>query len=287
LPVVHAKFSFTMHMPLDKCGLCLKVDKLQNSHLFPAALYKRLRQSDLGSDSNPVVVTKRSSITTSRQISSKFLCEACEQRFTRNGENYVLAQCALPDGTFDLRDKLRKSSPIESMEPLSIYDVQALLGDAVEHYVYFAASIFWRASAHVWKISGQQVGSICLGERYQEEFRLYLTGEAEFPANARIFLHVSSEETPDQATVAPCTFRIEKVHRHKFYIPGLLFILFLGSDVSKRFDNLALNGSRKKIMWQCPFRRDSLFEGFHTLIKGSTPLGKLRRWKPSRQREGL
>lgn len=266
-----------MPTPIGKCGLCLKVDQLQNSHLFPAALYKRFRLPELGTDPNPVVTTKKSSITTSRQVSSYFLCKACEQRFTRNGENYVLAQSAFPDGKFELRGKLRTIGPAASTDQYFTYDVQNLLADAVEQYVYFAASILWRAAAYNWEINDQRVGQISLGARYQEEFRLYLLGEAGFPENARIFLHVSIEEPPDQTVVAPCTFRIEKAHRHKFYIPGLLFILFLGSDVSKRFDTFALNGTQHKIMWLCPFRRDSLFDGFLNLIKSSTPLGKLRR----------
>jgi len=68
--------------------------------------------------------------------------------------------------------------------------------------------------------------------------------------------------------------------RHKFGIPGVLFILFLGNDTSSRYDAWALNSTRGNYMWLCPFEDDSLFTGFGRLIKQATfarPAPKKRR----------
>ena len=265
---------------VGSCGLCLQTKELLNSHLLPAALYRQLRDPSAGSDPNPVLTTNKRSLTSSKQVSSPFLCADCELRFSVNGENYVVTQCAQRSGQFKLRELLRAASPldVDDVKGAEIYDVQPVLDGNVEQYLYFAASIFWRASAHSWKMGNKEVGRIRLGEEYQEQFRLYLLGEATFPQNARIYVHVSREtQVPLTAASVPTTFRMGKTHRHKFYIPGVLFILFLGSDVPSRFDTLALNGSKRSIMWICPWQNDSLFRGILKRIAEATPTGKLRR----------
>lgn len=267
-----------MTVPVAPCGLCLKPSKLQDSHLLSAALYKLSRDPTGGTDPNPVMVTRSKTITSSKQVSSYFLCKSCEQRFSDDGERYILAQCARPNGQFKLRELLQAASPLFNTPRFRVYDVQPLLGSKVDQYLYFAASVFWRASAHSWKMGNDPVGQISLGGQYQEQFRLYLLGKAPFPQNARIVVHVSTEAQADLlTTVYPCTTRVDGVRRHKFYIPGVLFILFLGRDVQKQFDAGALNGSQRQLMWLCPWQNDSLFVGSMDLVKTSTPSGKLRR----------
>lgn len=267
-------------LSLGTCGLCLQRKELQNSHLLPAALYKQLRDSSVGSDPNPVIVTRSKALTSSKQVSSPFLCTECELRFSVNGENYVVTQCAKRNGSFKLRKLLQYASPLcaDDVNQAAVYDVQRLLGTKVDQYLYFAASVFWRASAHTWKMGDEQVGKIRLGREYQEQFRLYLFGQAAFPQNARVCVHVSSEtQVPLAVTAVPTTFRMGKAHRHKFCIPGVLFILFLGSEASKQFDTFALNGSKQRIMWLCPWQNDSLIRGVLKRMESATPTGKLRR----------
>src|SRR5713101_3856798 len=154
--------------PLGACGLCRKQRALQDTHLFPAALYKILRDPDRPNP-NPVMVTRNHAGTTSRQVSAYFLCWDCEQRFSRNGEQYVVSQCARRD-RLPLRELLQSLNPIEVGPPwTAVYEVGAILGEHVEEYLYFAASIVWRAAARSW---GKQVRQFSLGRTYQEQFRL-------------------------------------------------------------------------------------------------------------------
>ena len=267
--------SIKLKMPDNstRCGLCMRTRELQESHLIPAAIYRLLRDAD----PNHITITIPKSFTTSKQVSAPFLCYNCEQRFSRNGENYVLSECAQPDGSFPLREKIQTLSPLQEAPSFKIYDVKALLGSNVDQYLYFAASIFWRSSAHRWKMGIESVGHISLGKKYQEQFRLYLLGESSWPQNARIHVHVSSEEQPLMQIVFPCSSRIDGVHCHKFYIPGLLFVLLLGSDVPKRPDAGSLNGGPHQVMLLCPWENDSLFRGATNVMKTSRPAGKLRR----------
>lgn len=269
-------------LSLGTCGLCLQKKELQNSHLLPAALYKQLREPSVGSDPNPVIVTRSRALTSSKQVSSPFLCADCELRFSVNGENYVVTQCAKRNGSFKLRELLQGASPlcVDDKNQTAVYDVQRLLDTKADQYLYFAASVFWRASAHSWKMGGEQVGKICLGEKYQEQFRLYLFGEAIFPQNARVYVHVSSEtQVPLTVTTVPTTFRMGSAHRHKFCIPGVLFVLFLGSKVSTTGDTFALNGSEHRVMWLYPWQNDSHVRGILQRIQAATPTGKLRKVK--------
>ena len=269
-------------LPLGMCGLCLQHKELQNSHLLPAALYKQLKDPSAGLNDNPVLVTNERAFTSSQQVSSPFLCADCELRFSVNGENFVVTQCAKRDGSFNLRKLLQTVSPLSyyNKDGFALYDVQGLLCDKVEQYLYFAASIFWRASAHTWKFGSRQVGKISLGDTYQEQFRLYLLGESTFPQNARVYVHVSSEtQVPLTVATVPTTSRMDTAHRHKFCIPGMLFILFLGSNISATHDNLALNGSKQKIMWLCPWQDDSLFHGILQRMGTAIPTGRLRKEK--------
>lgn len=261
---------------VGSCGLCLQRKELQNSHLIGAAFYKP-------TGPNPAVTTKGRAFTSSKQVVSPFLCADCEQRFSTNGENYVAPQCASSNGRFPLRELLCSVKPSEAYDTedgqtIKLYDAQSLLRDKIEQYVYFAASVFWRSSAHNWSMGRDPVKSIRLGEEYQEQFRQYLLGASAFPRNARIAMFVSSEyDQTSLAIVFPDTFRLDRAHRHKFYVPGVLFILFLGSDVPRSHDSMKLNGTKQQRVWLCPWQNDSLFSGFQKLIKGATPTGKLRR----------
>jgi hypothetical protein len=153
------------------CGLCLKHNPLLDSHLLPAALYKLCRPSKTNRTANPHMVTHQKSVITSRQIKAPFLCAGCEHRLSENGERYVLAQCARPNRQLRLRQKLQATRPVYRDSRFQIYDVYPLLEDKIGYYLYFAASIFWKAAAHPWKVETESVEPIALDPTYLEGFR--------------------------------------------------------------------------------------------------------------------
>jgi hypothetical protein len=206
---------------------------------------------------------------TSRQVSQRFLCGDCEDRLSRNGERYVLKECLRGPRKFAVRTRLQELSAITLDERVAAYDVTTS-SIRSDQYLYFAASVFWRAAARQWRHDGRPIERIALGLRYQEAFRKYLLGEGSFPSNARVFVHVWRGAGPGATSVLPCTERVKGVLRHKFCIPGVLFILFLGNDAASRFDCGALNSTEGSFMWLCPFENDSLFQGFGRLIKQAT-----------------
>jgi len=248
---------------IEQCALCLHVKELRHSHLLPAGVWRLSRDPSRRVDPNPVVVKTGKAFTTSRQVSASLLCGDCENRFSKNGERYVLSQCARPNGQFLLREALEIATSVIQDGELRVYDASAVLGSAREQYLYFAASVFWRASVRSWSFGGQRLQALNFGAACQEEFRQYLYGgDSGFPSKARLFVHVSSDPRIDMTSVFPCAFRMESAWRYKFYIPGILFILFLGADVPEKYDALALNGEAGSFIWLCPWENDSLFRGF-------------------------
>jgi len=250
------------------CGLCHKKRQLQNSHLLPAAAYKLSRENNRR-DPNPVIVTTTRAGSTSRQVSDHFLCAKCEDRFSRGGERYVLSQCARPGGKFALRGRLATAPVLYEESRFRVCQVGNVLGEKANQYLYFAASVFWRAAARRWAFEGATLERISLGTTYQEQFRRYLLDEAEFPENARLFVHVWSDDPIDFTTVFPCSVRVSGARRHKFCIPGILFILFLGGNAPREQDAGALNSGDGRFMWLCRWADDSLFAGFGKLVKAA------------------
>jgi hypothetical protein len=255
--------------PVGECALCRARTVLRKSHLLPAAAYRLLREPDRRNP-NPVMITSRHAGATSRQVSAYLLCQVCEQRFSRDGESLVMTQCARPgSGLFPLRELLVTRVRMVPVGPPGVWrgDVAGVLGDDIDAYLYFAASVFWRASARIWDATWQP---FALGEVYQEQFRLYLLGEAGWPENARLVVQVSTDAVGDHLAINPVSFRIGAARRYKFSIPGILFAMWVGPTVSRDYDGGALNSRADgRIMWLCPFRNDSLYQGLLTVASSA------------------
>jgi hypothetical protein len=78
----------------------------------------------------------------------------CEQRFSKNGEDYVMRLVTKRTGDFPLFEVLNRVRPTISGPEWNAYssaDTQTVDRAKV---AYFAISVFWRASVHIW---GQEV----------------------------------------------------------------------------------------------------------------------------------
>jgi len=257
------------------CGLCQKKSVLIQSHLLPKAFYKLLRTNDERTDRNPVVITHNLATTTSNQVAKPLLCSNCEDLFSKNGEKYICNQCAKPDGQFSLRNKLNTLNTYLKDSQISSYDIHGLPDLKADKIIYFAASIFWRASATCWEISGKPIPQFSLGAIYQEQLRQFLLGQAAFPQKARLIVYISSENPAPLIVTSPNSNRIDGVRYHKFFVPGMLFKLFIGWDVAHKYDHIALNGKTKQLLWLSPLSNDPLFHGSISLLKKSPPTKNL------------
>jgi len=196
-----------------------------------------------------------------------------------------MSQCDQLNGRFKLRELLQAASLLYNTPQGKAYDVHPLLGNKIEQYLYFAASIFWRASAHHWRTGRDWLDPILLGPTYQEQLRLYLLNEAAFPSHARVWVFVISEAVQPRMIYPPST-RIDGVGQHDFYILGIHFALVFNELAPQEFDGGALNGRQQQIMWLTSWMDDPVFIGAWELRNASPPSEKLRKRAFSPQDRG-
>jgi hypothetical protein len=164
---------------------------------------------------------------TSDQAQAYLLCEECEARFRREGEDWVLANCLRPGGRFPLRETLDQAAPAWRDPEIRIYSCTNMAGVSVDAIIYFALSVFWRAAVHRWIIAGHSA-SIDLGP-YEEAFRCFLLHEAPFPGSAALCVLVWARNA--ELAMNPNSGNEDGFHYHQFGIPGLAFMLFVGGNL--------------------------------------------------------
>jgi hypothetical protein len=237
-------------MPFGKCKLCLQMADLQNSHLMPASLYKKARLPG-ATNPNPTLITDKGTKQTSRQIRNYVLCRDCEQLFSRNGENYAMTQVF--DGNskkFPLLETLRATSPTWGGPEFVGYELAVTPGIDRDKLGYFALSVFWRASVHIWRERGEEPFTLDLGKFYNESFRRYLLGQAEFPADV-VLLVVACTDALSQDTLCVPSLGSRNVERtYSFMAKGLNFLMIVGKQLRAPAvrELCAVTGKRRLIL---------------------------------------
>jgi len=171
--------------PLGTCKLCLQTRMLQDSHLLPAALY-RMSRLDGAANPNPYLISAKRTIQTSRQIKDYVLCRDCEQRINRGGEHYAMSQVNR-NGSFPLLAMLNSVPASRSSSGFSWYYANSTPSIDRDKLGYFALSVFWRASVHIWHRPEKKEPPIRLGA-LEEPIRRYLLGLRSFPDDVVVLL---------------------------------------------------------------------------------------------------
>jgi len=195
---------------------------------MPKSLYKRIRDGFDGSD---IVISQKhsnSSQYSDFQVKANFLCEECEQLFSRNGENVVVRECHGRGNQFNLLKRIKGSNSAFSIKGERWVPPHNDGSFFENEYLYFAASIFWRSSSWPSELHSAQNS---LGAKYQEQFRRYLLGKDKFPENAYLCVYVDSNTDITPLISFPTVSKKNGYHHHIFYIPGVKFSLVLGSKV--------------------------------------------------------
>ena len=215
------------------CRLCGLDAVLCDSHYLPQSLYKIVAQSHQPHDSQPVLYDAEndSVLRSNRQPFAKLLCEECEGRFSRHGEDWICRQCYQGENEFRLRDKLLSLSHSEVQESRRIFwgpevDVEAG-GSAI---AYFALSVLWRGSVQEW---GAPFNGFfgALGQ-YEHEIRNFLLNPIALPKRVAVLVFVDFD-VPSFTGLAPPSSRVVRhlepsCHAHSFMIPGLRFVVLIG-----------------------------------------------------------
>jgi hypothetical protein len=214
------------------CKLCLKKRPLQQSHLIPAAVSQALRGSGYLSP-GPVAMTKTAVMAGVRDIKAALLCRDCEQRFNRNGENWVLKRMCR-EGRFPLLERLKLAIPVRVEEDRLTFSGPAV-GILTEKLAYFAISMLWRNVAYPWKSHDGKITTADIGP-LQEECRRYLLGQIAFPQNVWVFVVVCSDEVSQHSAHALAEMETPFT-TYSFLTCGLFFGILVGPDVPQEERN--------------------------------------------------
>jgi hypothetical protein len=227
-------------------------------------------------DPNPITVLPGKTDISQDQVTAPLLCSGCEQRFSKQGEHYVLLNTFRGPGKFRFFEIFRKARPLPRDHSGTAYSGSAVLGGAeVDRLVYFGASVFWRASVSSFRNLGSPGPLISLG-RYEEDFRRFLLGLAEFPQNSAIWVAVSNTPSPAPVMNFPISQRVDSYYQHIFEIPGMSFLLFVGNQLTKHIREFCAARSPERIIYFTDI--DSLIRADSRRVFATSPAtAKLRR----------
>lgn len=217
--------------PVDKCKLCGFVKELCDSHYLPKRLYAFARAKDL-KNPNPLMTVNGQLKQISDQYRGYAFCVDCEDRLNKNGEKWVLANIPKDYGhPFPLHEALKPLAPIFIADGLNVYNVAGVKAFDMEKLVYFGMSIFWRGAMHQWKSSaGQEPPKVDLGV-FEESIRKFVFGKDPFPDDVVLTLDIWPYEKVLQVSYPGFAAHLPECQRYWFYVPGLLFFIYLGANI--------------------------------------------------------
>jgi len=222
--------------PTGVCALCLQQSLLCKSHLLPAALYRFVRAIG-AKNPNPRIFTPEFDGQGPEQWKAYLLCEECEKRFSVQGEEWVMRHCCRStSGNFLLRDILRSGTPVATAEETRTFAASQFSDVQTEKLIYFALSVYWRASAYRWQLRGMAAEPLKLGP-WAEQIRLYLLGRASLPKNLAMSVWVSDAKEPWLTFHLPFTTGRRE---HYLSIPGIGFHLMLHPNMPEAIYKMSI-----------------------------------------------
>lgn len=221
------------------CALCLQERELKNSHIMPQSMYKAAGKAGEPFESDLILIDHKrgTAVRTSKQLKQKLLCESCEDKFSRLGEDYFARTCYQGAGGFELRGELRGLTPDEIPSGRKMWlesSAKSVMNTSA--IKYFVVSILWRHSiCSIGGYASHYKGM--LGKKYEEQFRLYLFEEKNFPKNVQILSYVDDNAEMaamiSHPTCEKCSISGISVKTHSFTVPGVRFRVLVGGGVER------------------------------------------------------
>jgi len=216
-------------MKRGKCELCHAVADLRDSHYLPKSGYKKMRASDL-KNPNPVVLSGGKAKQSSLQVRDYKFCGACEERFNKGGEAWILNKIPQNYGDpFWLHTLLNSKTPIVNGNDLLF--PQASIPEAdMAKLVYFALSIFWRGTQRWSAVEGGQPPKLYLG-RQEKAIRAFLLGRGKLPEDVIVTVAVWPYKKFYPMALMPRADAGSGYRSYWFYFFGFIFLLALGRKI--------------------------------------------------------
>lgn len=208
------------------CKLCLKEADLCDSHYVSKALYGLAR---INGD-QPIMMSPSFATLTDRQVKKPLLCFDCEQRFSKNGENYALSLINREDNIFKALELINGAEPRQSADSVYTYFSKEA-GIDNEQLAYFAVSTVWRGAVASWNTSSRTAtGGLQFG-KHEESIRRYLLGETGFPPDLIVRIVVTIDLASRMGVIFPWHSHIHsRLNVFTFVVRGLWFEVAVGDE---------------------------------------------------------
>lgn len=258
-------------MPIGNCKLCLMQKDLQDSHLLPAAMYKYIRVP-LKRNPNPVIVGRKVTATSSRQVTDYLLCAECEELFNKNGEGETL-RWVWNGKNFPLGDRLAVAHQHYTFKEFLAFSGTAVGIDTIK-LGYFAVSVVWRAAVHQWDTPfGGKTTALNLGA-LEEPIRQYLHGDAPLPNDVVIVVTSCTDSASGGSFYVPSRVPQVPITCFGMLTLGVYFRVFVGPNIPTNIRDLCCVRSPQRFI----FQRDcseKTFEAFAQIMTTSKTSNKM------------
>jgi hypothetical protein len=214
-------------MLMGTCKLCLQTKELCDSHFLPKGIYRRFRKQQSG---DPIVMTPKLIVSTSKQVHDYVLCAECEERFSAR-ERYILPLMS-GDSGFPMIEKLRNEPSVPAGRYLRFSG--PVIGIDTEKLAYFAVSMVWRGAVHAWAtIDRPRTGGLIVPN--MEALRRYLFDEAVLPDDTCVFVLICADRLSQSLVQGP--FLVggpENDNRFEMLMGGILLQVGVGRSPAER-----------------------------------------------------
>lgn len=225
-------------MPTGVCKLCLQTRPLQDSHYLPKGAYKINRAPAL-KNASPVVLSNEQLSQSSAQLSDYLLCSDCEQRFSKNGEAWVLRNVPRNYGeTFPILDALNAETPLLADGGTKLYAGAKVKSLDMQKIVYFAVSVFWRGAVHQWTSS----------LRSEAPIRQFLLGTSPLPDDVALTVFVCPNGSVLNAMLVPWEAHLPECSRYFSCVSGLGFVLHFADKLPQNFRKVCAYHSPNRVI---------------------------------------
>lgn len=235
-------------MPIGTCKLCLQQKKLQRSHLIGKAIFRLCREEN----EDPVVMTPQIVFSSDRQFRAHLLCQDCEGRFSKHGEDYTMRMIqGKKKEDFRLLNFINLGRALQLPRARGVPYVGypgRELGIDTDKLAYFALSIAWRSAAHTWPTLNGQTTSVSLGD-YYEPIRQYLLGEAGFPAGVFVAVTAASDFASRFLFLAPTPNKGVPWTEIGLLVRGIYFDIYMGDSLPRELTERCCVRTPKKVVF--------------------------------------
>ena len=258
------------------CALCGNQKEIVKSHLLAAGFYRLLQDKDTenGTVIEPAHFNENVGYLLSKQIKRPLLCMECELRFKQR-EDRVIEDCFhANNGSFPLKERLANEIPVFTNADGIFYAGERLKGIDAGEYKYFALSVFWRGSAFDWSDQRMKDYKNALGIKYEEMFKQYLLGHAQYPSQAHLLVCVSNNIKVGLMSL-PSVAQDRRYYYHNFTVPGIKVYMMLGERIHPKNEKIFKSNNSKILFVACPVESMRFYQNINKRMPTVVPKGKL------------